>query len=133
MSGLSTRRQDIGLRAAVAMARAHGMCKREEVLKYDYDTHASMDGFTRAFARRFGALIGTATLLLHTGASLVDKRDSLGLPIEVVAFTGYASVLVLRALGPHRLLVGQVGQKHAEELATQLRKAGIIPLCIESF
>lgn len=126
-----TRRQRIGLRAAVGVAR--GLCAREEVLKYDHDTHASMDGFTRAFAHRFGALLDTGTLLRHAGASLVDKRDSLGLPVEAVAFTGHASVLVLRAVGPHRLLVGKDGRVHAKKLASRLREAGITPLCLEAF
>ena len=130
-----TRRQRIGLRAAVATARAHRLCAREEVLRYDHVKHASMDGFTRAFARRFGALLDTSdgTLLTHAGASLVDKKDSLGLPIEAIAFTGHASVLVLRAVGPHRLLTGQAGRKNAEELAARLREAGVRPLSLERF
>ena len=130
-----TRRQCIGLRAAVATARVHRLCVREEVLRYDHDKHGSMNGFTRAFARRFGALLDSndGTLLTHRGASLVDKRDSLGLPIEAVAFTGHTSVLILRAVGPHRLLTRHAGRKNAEELATRLREAGVSPLSVERF
>lgn len=104
------RRQGDALLAVVELARAHRWHDEEEALHYDHARHRSMEGFSKAYVRQFGHLAARRkrSLLLHAGCSLVDKKDAVGLPIQAVGLTGPCCVLLLRAVGPHRL-VGRPG------------------------
>ena len=99
-------RQRAALLAAVAVLEREALFKHRESLCYQHALHGSMDGFSKAFCKRFGTLCaeGRSVLLLHAGASMTDKRDDLKLPVQCVGITGSNCVLVLRVLGRHRLV-----------------------------
>lgn len=99
-------RQARALLDAVAALERELLCTSKEALVYDHQLHASLDGFSRAYAVRFGELAArrAPVLLLHAGASLTDKKDALGLPVQAVGVAGSRAVLLLRVIGPHRLV-----------------------------
>jgi len=102
---LMSPRQRSALLAATAAFERELLFSRREAVAFDPQRHTSMHSFSKAFSKRFGELCvrKESTLLLHSGASLVDRRDALGLPLQAVGLSGPRCVLLLRLLGPHRL------------------------------
>ena len=103
-------KQRKALLAAVETFEREALFKHRESLCFDHALHGSMDGFSKAFCQRFGALCaeGRSVLLLHAGASMTDRRDELGLPVQCLGLTGPRVVLIVKVLGSHRL-VGEKG------------------------
>ena len=124
------RQRDV-LSKTILAARAAGLYASEEVIVFNAREHKSMHGFSSAFSQRFGHLVATGqdALLTHAGASLSDRKDSLGLPIQAVGFTRQRCVILLRAVGAHRL-VGEAGEGMNSVLEA-LKAAGVGPVLVE--
>ena len=103
-------RQRKALLAAVEVLEREALFKHRESLCYQHLLHGSMDGFSKAFCKRFGVLCteGRSVLLIHAGASMTDRRDDLKLPVQCLGITGARCVLIVKVLGRHRL-VGENG------------------------
>ena len=99
-------RQRAAMLAAVKVFEQEALYKHRETICYNHAAHGSMNGFSRAFCRRFGELCadGRSVLLIHAGASMVDKRDDLQLPVQVLGLSGPRCCLILRTIGAHRLV-----------------------------
>lgn len=99
-------RQRDALISVIKTARERRLHKEEMAFAYNHEVHKTMQGYSDGFVAQFGFLTATAAdvLLVNTGSSLVDRRDTLGLPVQVVAFPLVRAALLLRVVGKHRLV-----------------------------
>ena len=123
-------RQRVAVDATIRAVREAALYGNEEIVVYDAQKHTTMHSFSTEFSTRFGELVasGADALLLHAGASLTDRKDSLGLPVQAVGLTRQRAVLIIKVAGPHRLVGDAAG---IPQVLAVLEAAGVGPLTVE--
>jgi len=124
-------RQRVALEATIRASRSAGLYTNEEIVVYNAQKHVTMHSFSTEFSTRFGELVasGADVLLLHAGASLTDRKDSLGLPVQAVGLTRQRVVVLIRTVSAHRI-VGERGPM-MDQVVAVLQAAGVGPLAVE--